>query len=476
MSSSISKNFPDSDYEEENNKFQHRSNHYHNKKNRKEKTKQVYKKEKSKEKSQYYSNYRKQQNQKEFQQKPNIQGKKKPKKQFTNEEQADQYPFRPLIQKTIAELEFKNRNKINNNTCKLCKDFSSAFKKQQSNKSLTKRSNPPNTKENQKKYQSESENESESEEECESYNETDTDTDTKSECVSSCSCCGPRHQTGPTGPTGPSGAFGSTGPTGPSGVDGQTGPSGPSGSTGLTGPTGFTGPTGLNGTFGPSGPTGSTGPTGPTGSSVPQIIWDQLINEPMTTSIADFNQVLGIWTPDGAETSVTVFPEGSSAFLQYQYTTPQPFEIVQVDIEFPSPIGVQDSVITAGLLLGWNGSNPPNNSSTAYFDFATDLSGNIISPTFQVSLFNSAPVAIFNLPFTLSLNVYYRVRIIRISGNMRVYITDSSTSTTYFIGQGNFSGSIDTGDFVGLSAGITGSSSVTVNFKNFLSWSILLPP
>ena len=75
---------------------------------------------------------------------------------------------------------------------------------------------------------------------------------------------------GPQGPQGPAGAMGPTGPTGPKGETGPNGAMGDQGATGATGPQGPQGPRGAQGPTGPQGPQGSTGARGPTGPQGPQ--------------------------------------------------------------------------------------------------------------------------------------------------------------------------------------------------------------
>ncbi len=259
---------------------------------------------------------------------------------------------------------------------------------------------------------------------------------------------------GRRGPAGMRGPMGHIGPTGPQGPDGPTGPQGPQGPQGPDGPTGPQGPQG------PQGPDGPTGPQGPS--------WILLINED-GSSLANFTQVNGSWSTDGTQISTTA--TSPSSFLRFTAPTEQNFEILEVEIRFPSPQPTSTPQVVGGLISNWNGSNSSTaGPSVAYFVFSTDGLGDIdpsFTPKFIVDTFFGGSIVEFLYP-TLSLDKYYKVRLVKSIRQTSVYIDEGFGFV--LVGQSPNSGSI-AGQYVGMWA-----FQASVDFKNFKSWSALLLP
>lgn len=274
-------------------------------------------------------------------------------------------------------------------------------------------------------------------------------------------CDGCDGRTGPRGAQGPQGPGGIQGAPGRDGRDGAQGPIGPEGKQGIRGPTGPEGKVCCR-KRGPTGATGRTGARGATGSAA--TVWQLVLNK-SGSSLDGFTQVAGAWTIAGGNAIATT-ASGGTNLLRYDTETPQQQQVFDCDILLPSSQVANTSGNAVGLIVGWNGNSPANDSSVFYFLFDTDNSGNPTNARAKVEKFSSGG-NVAEQSVSLAVDTVYHVRVIRVGGNMRVYVDD------VFVLQGNFSDSVDTGDFIGLWA--YAGSSVSVEFSNIKSWSILPP-
>lgn len=180
-------------------------------------------------------------------------------------------------------------------------------------------------------------------------------------------------------------------------------------------------------------------------------------------SLANFTQLAGSWNIEADH--VKTFATNPSSFLQYNTPVSQSFEILEVDIKF-SPANEQptnQSSCEGGLVSNWDGSVGAG-SSVAFFNYATDGSGNITgTPKFVVETFFGGLHTEANLPL-FAYQTWYHLTLIKVFQKTAVFIDDM------FILCSTDSGSVP-GNFIG----IWGFQS-TVCFKNFKSCSYSSTP
>ena len=211
---------------------------------------------------------------------------------------------------------------------------------------------------------------------------------------------------------------------------------------------------------GKQGPTGACGATGAPGKDAE--IWKLVLNE-NGSSLDRFSQESGDW--QAAEGSISTIATSGGSFLRYDTQTAQQQQIFECFLRVPSPVAQNTLENQIGIILGWSGTSNATSASVCYIKFDTDADGVPTNSGVFLDRFNNGTAALNGIPFALDTS--YRMRVIRVGGNMRVYIDGN------FILQGNFGGAVDTGDYIGVWA--LAESGFTAQFTNMKSWSILEP-
>ncbi|MGD9591068.1 MAG: Ig-like domain-containing protein [Candidatus Babeliales bacterium] len=170
-------------------------------------------------------------------------------------------------------------------------------------------------------------------------------------------------------------------------------------------------------------------------------------------SFGHFSAITGAWSQVGDKVTTSA-GLNTFNFLKYLQPVSQTFEVLEVDIEFPSG-QLLNEYVSAGLVTHWDGSNQVNQKG-AYICI-DNRTGVPVNPQLKIGGINSSEMA-FSLPFPINLNQSYTLRLVHCE------------QTTYGYVDGVFIGSSNTGAVNGNLIGIW-AFQATPYFRNLRSCS-----